>query len=74
MTSQSFFNVLYQLAIFLSVVALVFLPPALIGGIYGMNFHHMPELDVPWAYPLALLAMLASAVIPYLVFKWKRWL
>jgi magnesium transporter len=37
-----------------------------------MNFHFMHELAVPWAYPLALLAMLASAVIPYLVFKWRR--
>jgi len=58
----------------LSVVALVFLPPTLIGSIYGMNFRFMPELAVPWAYPLALVAMLASAVIPYLVFKWRRWL
>lgn len=58
----------------LSVVALVFLPPTLIAAVYGMNFHHMPELDWPWAYPLALLAMLASAVIPFLIFKWKRWL
>lgn len=58
----------------LSVVALVFLPPTLIGSIYGMNFHFMPELAAPYAYPLTLLAMLASAVIPYLVFKWRRWL
>ena len=58
----------------LSVVALVFLPPTLIAAVYGMNFHHMPELDWPWSYPLALLAMLASAVIPYVIFKWKRWL
>ncbi len=58
----------------LSVVALVFLPPTLIAAIYGMNFHHMPELDMPWAYPAALGAMLVSAVVPYLIFKWKRWL
>jgi magnesium transporter len=57
----------------LSVVALIFLPPTLIGSIYGMNFHHVPELDHPWAYPSALAAMAASAVIPYLLFKWKRW-
>ncbi|HFD87587.1 MAG TPA: hypothetical protein ENJ35_07920 [Gammaproteobacteria bacterium] len=58
----------------LSVVALVFLPPTLIGSIYGMNFHHMPELDKPWAYPVVLVLMLLSAIVPYLVFKWKRWL
>jgi magnesium transporter len=58
----------------LSVVALVFLPPTLIAAIYGMNFHHMPELGVRWAYTLTLVAMLSSAVMPYLIFKWKRWL
>lgn len=58
----------------LSVVALVFLPPTLIAAVYGMNFRHMPELGVAWAYPLTLVAMLASAVIPFLIFKWKRWL
>jgi magnesium transporter len=58
----------------LSVVALVFLPPTLIGSIYGMNFHYMPELNQPWAYPATLAAMAASAVIPYVLFKWKRWL
>ena len=29
-----------------SWAALVFLPPTLIAGIYGMNFHHMPELEL----------------------------
>jgi hypothetical protein len=28
-----------------SWVALIFLPPTLIAGIYGMNFEHMPELE-----------------------------
>ncbi len=58
----------------LSVVALVFLPPTLIAGIYGMNFAHMPELAWPWGYPLALGAMLLAGAGPYLVFKRKGWL
>ena len=44
------------------------------GGIYGMNFDHMPELHWRFGYPLALFAMLALAVGLYLVFKRKRWL
>ena len=28
-----------------SVFAVVFMPPTLIAGIYGMNFKHMPELN-----------------------------
>ena len=39
-----------------SVAAVVFLPPTLIASIYGMNFHHMPELDWWFGYPLALAA------------------
>lgn len=57
-----------------SVVAFVFLPPTLIASIYGMNFDVMPELRWPWGYPLALLAMVFSAVVPWLVFRWKKWL
>ncbi|WP_225029902.1 magnesium transporter CorA family protein [Xinfangfangia pollutisoli] len=57
-----------------SVVAFVFLPPTLIASIYGMNFDHMPELHWSWGYPLALGAMVVSAVVPWLFFRWKRWL
>lgn len=57
-----------------SVVAVVFLPPTLIATIYGMNFRHMPELDWGWGYPLALVLMLASAVLPYFFFKRRGWL
>jgi magnesium transporter len=58
---------------FFSVVAVVFLPPTLVASIYGMNFKFMPELNWPWGYPLALAAMLASAVLPWLWFKRKGW-
>lgn len=55
-----------------SVVAA--LSPTLIASIYGMNFAEMPELGLHFGYPLALMAMLASAIGTYLFFKWKRWL
>ncbi len=57
-----------------SVVAFVFLPPTLIASIYGMNFEYMPELKWPWGYPLALFMMLISAVVPWMIFRWKKWL
>jgi magnesium transporter len=57
-----------------SVAAVMFLPPTLVASIYGMNFHHMPELDKAWGYPLALVAMLVSALVPYLYFKRRGWL
>jgi len=57
-----------------SVAAAVFLPPTLIASIYGMNFHVMPELDWPYGYPLALLIILVSAVLPYSFFRRRGWL
>ena len=57
-----------------SVVAFVFLPPTLIASIYGMNFVHMPELQWRWGYPMAVGMMVLSAVIPWLVFRAKKWL
>jgi len=57
-----------------SWAAVVFLPPTLIAGIFGMNFHYMPELDWHWGYPASLALMLASAVGPYLYFKKRGWI
>jgi magnesium transporter len=57
-----------------SVAAVVLMPPTLVASIYGMNFRHMPELDWTIGYPLALVLMLVAAALPYLYFKWKRWL
>ena len=59
---------------FFSVVSVVFLPPTLVASVYGMNFQHMPELQSPWGYPLAVLLMLLSSVLPYLCFRRKGWL
>lgn len=57
-----------------SVVAFVFLPPTLIASIYGMNFAVMPELSWTWGYPMALGLMVVSALVPYVIFRWKKWL
>jgi magnesium transporter len=57
-----------------SVAAVVFLPPTLVASVYGMNFDLMPELHFSFGYPLALVLMIASAVLPYLFFKRKGWL
>lgn len=57
-----------------SIAAVLFLPPTLVGTIYGMNFEHMPELDWRIGYPLALVMMVVSAILPYGWFKKKGWL
>jgi magnesium transporter len=57
-----------------SVAAVVLMPPTLVASIYGMNFTHMPELEWRLGYPLAIALMLLAAVLPYVFFKWKKWL
>jgi magnesium transporter len=57
-----------------SVASVAFLPPTLIASVYGMNFQHMPELHQPWAYPVVLVAMVASSIGPLIWFKAKGWL
>ena len=52
-----------------SVAAVVLLPPTLIASVYGMNFEHMPELQWVIGYPIALLLMVLSALLPYLYFR-----
>jgi magnesium transporter len=57
-----------------SVAAVILMPPTLVASVYGMNFKHMPELDWHLGYPLALGVMLAAGALPYLYFKWRKWL
>ena len=57
-----------------SWAALIFLPPTLIAGIYGMNFEHMPELDWLYGYPAALALIVASAVLPIWILKRRGWI
>jgi magnesium transporter len=57
-----------------SWAAVVFLPPTLVAGVFGMNFHHMPELDWRWGYPASLVLMVASMILPYLYFRRRGWI
>lgn len=57
-----------------SIAAVLFLPPTVVGTIYGMNFETMPELKWAFGYPFALLMMALSAALPYYWFKRKGWL
>jgi magnesium transporter len=57
-----------------SVAAVAFMPPTLIASIYGMNFKFMPELDWAAGYPFAIGLMVIAAILPFIYFKWKKWL
>src|SRR5690606_36807862 len=50
------------------------LPGMLLGTWYGMNFEHMPELDVPYAYPIIVGATLGLTGLMWWWVKRRRWL
>ena len=57
----------------LSVVSTVALPLIVFGGIYGMNFQHLPLTDQPWGFWWALGGMAAvSGVVVYWLKK-QQW-
>lgn len=58
----------------LTIFTSVFIPLTFIVGVYGMNFHHMPELDVPWAYPALWAVMIGIGVGMVLFFRRKKWI
>ena len=64
----------------LTIVAAFVWIPALIAGIYGMNFfasEHplaMPEISWVYGYPFALILMAVSVIAIALAFKKKGWL
>lgn len=57
-----------------SIAAVLFLPPTLVGTIYGMNFEVMPELKWGLGYPFAIFLMVISAILPFYWFKRQGWL
>ncbi|MFL7793671.1 MAG: magnesium/cobalt transporter CorA, partial [Anaerolineae bacterium] len=58
----------------LTIIATIFIPLTLIVGIYGMNFKYMPELELPWGYPVVWGIMLAIAAVMLIYFRRKKWL
>jgi magnesium transporter len=52
----------------------ILLVSTLIAGIYGMNFHYMPELDLHFGYFFALGTMAVATALLWVQFKKKGWL
>jgi len=48
--------------------------PTLIASWYGMNFHHMPELDKPYAYPLLITFTIGICVGLFIWLRRSKWL
>lgn len=58
----------------LTALSTILMSAALVSGIYGMNFQHMPELTWPYGYygALGLMALIALALLIF--FRWIKWL
>lgn len=57
----------------LTIVSVVGVRPTILVGIWGMNFKNMPELNWTFGYPLSLLVITASGVLPLIWFKRRGW-
>jgi magnesium transporter len=58
----------------LTVIALIFMPSALMAGIFGMNFKNMPLLDNPDGFSMLIATMIGVAATLALVFWRRKWL
>ena len=58
----------------LTIITLLFGPPTVIAGIYGMNFINMPELHWHYGSFVAIFVMAAISATIYLILKKKKWL
>lgn len=58
----------------LTVFSAFFLPLTFIVGVYGMNFHDMPELRHPWGYPGVWIAMVGVVLGILVWFRRKGWM
>jgi magnesium transporter len=57
----------------LTIISSFFLPLTFIVGLYGMNFHYMPELAWKYGYLFILILMGFVTVLMYIFFKRKGW-
>lgn len=58
----------------LTIMSTIFIPLTFIAGIYGMNFEHMPELSLSYAYPLIWTLMVSIVIGMLIIFRRKKWL
>jgi magnesium transporter len=58
----------------LTIISTIFIPLTFIAGVYGMNFHNMPELASNFGYPITWGIMLLIAGGMLIFFKRRRWI
>ena len=72
MTAMS--NRMNEIMKVLTIMGTIFIPLTFLAGVYGMNFHHFPELEWPYAYPLFWVICLTTAGGMLGWFRRRGWL
>lgn len=57
----------------LTVIASLLLLPTFIVGLYGQNFHHIPELGWSFGYWWSWGLIVGTTILQLAFFRWKRW-
>jgi magnesium transporter len=58
----------------LTIIGTIFIPLTFLAGVYGMNFHYLPELGLRWAYPAFWLVCAIIILFMILFFRRRSWL
>jgi magnesium transporter len=57
----------------LTIMTAIMLPMSLIAGLYGMNFKHMPLLEIEQGFYFTIAGMMTTGAAMFLYFKLKDW-
>jgi hypothetical protein len=58
----------------LTALTVILMIPTLIASHFGMNFVHMPELSIAWAYPIVIIIQVIFMAVGFFIFKKIGWL
>lgn len=71
---SSMSNKLNEVMKVLTIISTIFMPLTFLAGVYGMNFHYLPELYWKYSYFLLWGVFLIIAICMIILFKKKKWL
>lgn len=58
----------------LTVITVLIAPAQIVTSYFGMNFRHMPELEIPFAHLFVLAVTITSTAVIFWLLKRQRWL
>ena len=72
MTAMS--NRMNEIMKVLTIMGTIFIPLTFLAGVYGMNFHHFPELEWKWGYAAFWVVCILTATGMVTWFRRRGWL